>query len=123
MLGRLSLFFIMLVLVGVFFTWIEQIFSRGSGPVDFTGSGASITEVKFSSDGVLTKKWFMNWFGPLRGRSLMEVDINKLRMDLENENQVVVAQIRRNFPATLEISLHEQTPIMVLRLKGEVGRI
>ena len=121
MLGRLSLFFIMLVLVGVFFTWIEQIFSRGSGPVDFTGSGASITEVKFSSDGVLTKKWFMNWFGPLRGRSLMEVDINKLRMDLENENQVVVAQIRRNFPATLEISLHEQTPIMVLRLKVKSG--
>ena len=86
MLGRLSLLFIMLVLAGVF-TWIEQIFSRGSGPVDFTGSGASITEVKFSSDGVLTKKWFMNWFGPLRGRSLMEVDINKLRMDLENENR------------------------------------
>ena len=69
-----------------------------------------ITEVKFSSDGVLNHKWFMNWFGPLRGRSLMELDIEKIRQDLEKEDQVVAAQVRRKFPDTWKFFLRNKHP-------------
>lgn len=121
MLARLSLLVVILGLAAVSFAWLEKIAGQDTGPVDLTGPGASIKEVKFSSDGVLSQKWFMNWFGPLRGRSLMELDIDKIRADLEEEDQVVSAQIKRIFPATLEICLQEQSPIMVLRLKVKSG--
>lgn len=121
MIGRFSLLFLILGLAGFGYSWFEKIFNQDSGPLDLTGPGASIREVRFSSDGVLKKKWFMNWFGPLRGRSLMELDIHKIRHDLEKEDQVISAQVRRKFPATLEIFVKEQTPVMVLRLKVKSG--
>ena len=121
MLARLSLLVVILGLAAVSFAWLEKIAGQDTGPIDLTGPGASIKEVKFFSDGVLSQKWFMNWFGPLRGRSLMEIDIDKIRADLEEEDQVVSAQIKRIFPATLEICLQEQSPIMVLRLKVKSG--
>ena len=121
MIGRFGLLFVILGFAGVGFTWLEKVVRQDYGPIDLTGPGASIKQIKFSSDGVLTQKWFMNWFGPMRGRSLMDLDIEKIRSDLEKENQVVAAQVRRKFPDTLEIFLQEQTPIMVLRLKVKSG--
>ena len=121
MLARLSALLVILVLAGLGFAWMEKIAHQDSGPLDLTGPGTSIKKVKFSSNGVLSQKWFLNWFGPLRERTLMELDINKIRADLEKENQVVSARVRRVFPATLEISLLEKSPIMVLRLKVKTG--
>ncbi len=121
MLARLSTLLAILVLAGLGFAWMEKIAHQDSGPLDLTGPGTSIKKVKFSSNGVLSQKWFLNWFGPLRERTLMELDINKIRADLEKENQVVSARVKRVFPATLEISLLEKSPIMVLRLKVETG--
>ena len=121
MLARLSTLLAILVLAGLGFAWMEKIAHQDSGPFDLTGPGTSIKKVKFSSNGVLSQKWFLNWFGPLRERTLMELDINKIRADLEKENQVVSARVKRVFPATLEISLLEKSPIMVLRLKVKTG--
>ncbi len=121
MLARLSTLLAILVLAGLGFAWMEKIAHQDSGPLDLTGPGTSIKKVKFSSNGVLSQKWFLNWFGPLRERTLMELDINKIRADLEKENQVVSARVKRVFPATLEISLLEKSPIMVLRLKVKTG--
>ncbi len=121
MLARLSTLLVILVLAGLGFAWMEKIAHQDSGPLDLTGPGTSIKKVKFSSNGVLSQKWFLNWFGPLRERTLMELDINKIRADLEKENQVVSARVKRVFPATLEISLLEKSPIMVLRLKVKTG--
>ena len=121
MLARLSALLVILVLAGLGFAWMEKIAHQDSGPLDLTGPGTSIKKVKFSSNGVLSQKWFLNWFGPLRERTLMELDINKIRADLEKENQVVSARVKRVFPATLEISLLEKSPIMVLRLKVKTG--
>ena len=97
MIGRIGLLFVVLAFAGIGFMWLEKAFRQDYGPVDLTGPGASIKQVKFSSDGVLTQKWFMNWFGPLRGRSLMELDIDNIRKDLEKEDQVLAAVVRRSF--------------------------
>lgn len=121
MIGRCGLMLAIFGLGGVGLWWGENFLHENTGPLDITGPGASIKHIEFSSDGVLSQKWFMNWFGPLRERSLMDIDIEKMRLDLEKENQVMEAQIRRRFPATLEILLKEQSPIMVLRLKVNSG--
>ena len=121
MIGRVGLLLLILGMSGVGFVWIEKVVYQDSGPVDLTGPGTSIKQIKFSSDGVLSQKWFTNWFGPMRGRSLMDLDIDKIRADLEKEDQVIGARVKRVFPATLEISLQEQSPIMVLRLKVKSG--
>ena len=34
-----------------------------------------VSGIEFQSDGSLNEKWFNNWFGPLRNRTLMDLDI------------------------------------------------
>ena len=110
MIGRFGLLFVILGFAGVGFTWLEKVVRQDYGPIDLTGPGASIKQIKFSSDGVLTQKWFMNWFGPMRGRSLMDLDIEKIRSDLEKENQVVAAQVRENFLILLKFFCRNRLP-------------
>ena len=108
MIGRVGMWVLVLGLfVGSFF-WVEKVFRNDRGPIDISGPGAPVKQIEFSSIGVLSQKWFMSWFGPVRGRSLMDLDIEKIRMELEKESQVVAARVTRKFPATLEISLEEQ---------------
>ena len=97
MIGQVGLLLIVLGLFGFGFAWIEKIVQQNSGPIDLTGPGTSVKQIKFSSDGVLSEKWFAHWFGPMRGRSLMDLDIDKIRANLEKEDQVVAARVKRVF--------------------------
>jgi len=119
--GRIFFLIMVLGISGLAFWWIDRTFTSESGPLDLTGPGAPINDVTFSSDGALTLSWFANWFGPLRGRSLMEIDIDRLRMDLEKEPQIESARISRDFPSTLRIELRELNPLLVLRLRRSSG--
>ncbi|MEC7402347.1 MAG: FtsQ-type POTRA domain-containing protein [Verrucomicrobiota bacterium] len=119
--GRIFLLILVLGISGLAFWWMDRAFRSDYGPLDLTGPGAPINDVTFSSDGALTLSWFANWFGPLRGRSLMEIDIDRLRMDLEKEPQIESARIVREFPSTLRIELRELNPLLVLRLRRSSG--
>ena len=79
-----------------------------------------IERVTFDSDGVLDHRWFQNWFGPLRERTLMQIDIEELQAELLKEPQIAYSQISRVFPSTLQVRVIEKAPILVLRL-GEKG--
>ena len=105
---------------GAWFWSLDRWFGPESGPLDLTG-GAPISKIKFSSDGVLSPSWFDNWFGPLRERSLMDIDIEKLRIELEGEDQVESAMVSRRFPSTLHVQIRERTPLLVLRLRNRSG--
>ena len=76
--------------------------STEMGKKDYTGPAMPINQVIFHSSGPLNKEWFLNWLGPLRGSSLVEVDLGKLHQNLLNEEQILSARITRNFPSTLE---------------------
>lgn len=84
---------------------------------DFTGPSSLVKEVVFVSDGVLNKRWFMNWLGPLRGCRLNELDLEKIHHNLVAEDQVLSARLTRKFPDTLEIMIKEREPLLVLRMK------
>ena len=109
--------------VGVGIWWFEEKINSSDYPLELTGPGVPVSKTIFQSDGVLTSNWFSNWFGPLRGRSLMQIDIHQLRTDLENEPQIASARVTRKFPSTLEISIREMHPILVLRMRSEGGDV
>jgi hypothetical protein len=80
-----------------------------------------INQVVFDSDGVLDHRWFQNWYGPLRGRSLMQIDLHKLQSDLVNEPQIASSKVSRVFPSTLKVEVLEEAPVLVLRLGKKGG--
>jgi hypothetical protein len=81
----------------------------------------SINQVVFDSDGVLDHRWFQNWYGPLRGRSLMQIDLHKLQADLVHEPQISYSRVSRIFPSTLKVEVNEEAPVLVLRLGKQGG--
>ena len=101
--------------------WIDKLARSDSGPIDLTGPAIPISGVSFHSDGVLSENWFDNWFGPLRGRSLMELDIDEMQESLLSEDQISFARVSRAFPDTLRIEIKERHPILVLRLGSKTG--
>ncbi|NDH00322.1 MAG: FtsQ-type POTRA domain-containing protein [Opitutae bacterium] len=96
--------------------------SAAHGPLaqnDFTGPSMPVDRILFKSDGVLSQKWFLSWMGPLRNLSLAEVDLKKLHQHLLKEKQITDVSVRRTFPSTLEISIKEREPLLVLRLRDK----
>ena len=101
------------------FWWLNNKVSSSTDPIDVTGVGASVKQVIFKTDGVLTDRWFGNWFGPMRSRSLMQLDISRIREELEAESQVDQARVRREFPRSLVVEIKEKQPVLVLRLRAK----
>ena len=60
------------------FLQIEKKAQTEFGQKDYTGPSLSINQIIFRSSGPLNKEWFLNWLGPLRGSSLVEIDLEKL---------------------------------------------
>ena len=56
-----------------------------------------------------------------RGRTLMDIDIDHLRLELEKEPQVASAIVYRQFPSTLCVEIVELDPLLVLRLRRSSG--
>lgn len=101
------------------FWWLDQKISLSTDPIDITGVGASVNKVIFKTDGVLTNRWFGNWFGPMRSRTLMQLDISRIRKELEAEPQVEKARVRRQYPSSLVVEIKEKQPVLVLRLRAK----
>ncbi len=120
----ISRFFGIVVITGalVCIGWfLQQQAKPESGPIDLTGSGVPVANLQFLSDGVLHKNWFENWFGPLRGRTLMDLDIKKIQSDLKNEAQISFARVSREFPDTLKVEIQEKKPILRLCLRSKIN--
>ena len=113
----LSLILILSV-VGAFGLFTEKNFSSSLvGSFEFKGVSPMVDRVRFSSDGALNHKWFANWFGPIRKRTLMDLNLADIHQHLLGEHQIANAKIRRVFPSTLEVTIQERQPVLVLRLK------
>jgi hypothetical protein len=110
---------VILALVGSVVWFFQQRTQSASGPIDITGTGAPISKLIFITDGVLHKRWFQNWFGPLRGRTLMDLDIEEIQSELKGESQISFVRVSRKFPATLKIELKEKKPILRLCLRSK----
>ena len=79
---------IVLGLVGLIAFVSEKNLNYNSGIIQFRGVASPVTNIVFTSNGVLNSEWFKNWFGPMRKRTLMELDITELHDDLLKEPQI-----------------------------------
>ncbi len=89
------------------------------GPIDLTGPSMPVSGIEFQSDGSLNKKWFNNWFGPLRNRTLMDLDIAMIQAELMLEPQIIFARVSREFPSKLLVNITERKPILRLCLRSK----
>lgn len=78
-----------------------------------------VKEVVLITDGVLDHKWLIRTLALPKNASLMQLDLYQLRARVMASGQVKTATLTRNFPATLTVSLSEQSP--VARLKAQLG--
>ena len=118
MASRLFIGSVILLLGGFFLSFqINETSVHVVGQSDYTGPSQPIDQVVFRSDGALNHKWFLNWMGPLRDLSLAEINLKKLQLNLLEEDQILSVKVKRKFPSTLEISIQEREPLLVLRLR------
>ena len=117
--SKFLVLFFLLGVVGCVVWFFQERSQEDSGPLDITGTGAPISKLMFVTDGVLHKRWFENWFGPLRGRTLMDLDIKEIQSELKQESQISFVRVSRQFPATLKIEIKERMPILRLCLRSK----
>ena len=89
-------------------------YAQEGKPYDLTGPSRPIARVEFASDGALDARWFSNWISIKHDDSLMQIDIHKLRRELEAIGQIESAEVRRVFPESLQLRLKERRPILRL---------
>jgi len=81
--------------------WITQI-----------APAACLEHVEVHSDGVLTSAWVLGQIQPSWGERLSQVDIYRIKADLEKNKQIKQATVERLFPQTIKIRLQEAQPIL-----------
>ena len=117
---KLGLIAVILLGTGSFLLWNQ--FGKASSPesgISLSAGSVPVRQIQFSSDGVLTHQWFSRWFGPLRKRSLMDIDLEELHHALVEEEQIDGAQISRIFPDKLIVTITEKHPLLVVRLRDK----
>ncbi len=92
---------------------------RGKPEKLATAEAVPVKEVVLITDGVLDQKWLVRTLALPKGLTLMQLDLYKLRTQLLASGQVRAATLTRTFPATLTVSLAENSP--VARIKAQIG--
>ena len=73
-----------------------------------------LKKVLFQTDGVLDESW-LSQVAPLnREMKLMEINIFEIKALIESYDQIIQAEVSREFPDTLKINLKEAKPIFKL---------
>lgn len=102
----------------IFWSQLRDV-SQDKGAISLSAGSVPIQQIQFFSDGVLSHQWFARWFGPLRNRSLMDIDLEELHHALVAEDQIEGAQISRFFPDKLLVKIKEKHPLLVVRLRDK----
>ncbi len=79
-------------------------------------------KIVLRTDGVLTEGWVSRTLALREGITLMELNIDGLRAQLESHQQVSGATVRRRFPSTLEVSLAERAPVARISARDLQGK-
>ena len=80
-----------------------------------------IDKVLFKTSGVLDQQWLTQAISINQKQQLMEVDIFKMKADLENFKQVSRAEVTRVFPNSLKIDLIEEEPLFKIKIVQPEG--
>ncbi|HWA88097.1 MAG TPA: FtsQ-type POTRA domain-containing protein, partial [Opitutus sp.] len=75
------------------------------------GEARPVKDVVLITDGVLDQAWLGRTLALPKGATLMQLDLYQLRARLTASGQVRAATLARTFPATLTVTLTENSPV------------
>ncbi|MDR0351242.1 MAG: FtsQ-type POTRA domain-containing protein [Puniceicoccales bacterium] len=76
-----------------------------------------VRQIDFLSDGVLSAHWAKGIISVKKNIDIMDVDIFEIRDKFELFRQIKHVEVKRSFPDTIKIHIHERWP--VLRVLGQ----
>lgn len=91
-------------------------------PIQISTPSREIEQLMFETDGVLPDRWLSQVVELHRGVTMMEVNLQALKADLEAEPQVLRASVERVFPSSLKIRVKEHEPVLRLAVLGPDGQ-
>jgi hypothetical protein len=91
---------------------VQRTVSGGETSVGAPGTHTPVRDVVLITDGVLTQDWLVQTLALPGNASLMELDLFALRDRLLSKGQIAAADLRREFPDTLVVSIQERTPVL-----------
>ena len=91
-------------------------------PIHLNTPSREIEQLLFDTDGVLPDRWLSQVIGLRKGMTMMEVDLRRMKADLEAQPQVRSASVERVFPNALKIRLQEHEPVLRIAVEGPDGR-
>jgi len=109
------------VLGGIAWGGVEITAALQGTPKKFASAAEAVPvkDVVLVTDGVLDQKWLVRTLALPKGATLMGLDLFKLRARVLASGQVHAATLTRTFPATLTVSLAENSP--VARVMAQAG--
>ena len=80
-----------------------------------------LQQLSYATDGVLTEAWFMEHIPVPWQKDLLSIDLEKLQRSILQFSQIKSAEIQRQFPNALKISLIERKPCakLLIAYKGQ----
>lgn len=106
-------------------TWeIRRTVRGGHSTLGTPVTRAPIRDIVLITDGVLSQEWVEKTLALPANASLMELDLFALKDRLLRRGQVAAADLRREFPDTLVVSLQERAPVLraIVQEAGEAPR-
>jgi cell division protein FtsQ len=82
---------------------------------------AETVKLNFDSDGVLTANWFKESYPTILRTDVREIDVSRLKDNLENRGQVSAATVAVSLPSSLIVQLEEKEPILRVRIRDSRG--
>jgi cell division septal protein FtsQ len=119
---KLSLAFLFCILLVASVAWAVLAFQAREAPIQLATPSKPVAGVNFYTDGVLPTSWLGTVIEIRRDTTMMEVDIYKMKQQLEAHGQVKSASVERQFPNILKIKIKEQEPVMRMRVMGDDGQ-
>lgn len=91
-----------------------EFFSENPRKISKVVDALPVKEILLRTDGVLDQAWITGTLALRPKATLMELDLEQLRSRLLADDQVLSATVTRKFPATLEVTLAERSPVALV---------
>lgn len=118
---KLCFAFVLFCLIVGGVSWTVVALSQRETPIEITAPSKPVEQIIFDTDGALPDAWLGSVIELRRETTLMEVDIHKMKGQLEAHGQVVSASVEREFPNALKIIVEERKPTLRMRVMSDDG--
>jgi cell division septal protein FtsQ len=110
---------IFVILLGAFVLWKGGNWLRDE--LFYENGFFAIERIRIISDGVIDRQYFRAWSRIHDGENLLELDLARVKRDLESIPWVREAAVKRVLPDTIMIQITERNPVALVTLVSPVG--